>query len=70
MARNLEDGLADHPEREPDDWKDIPSHFVDGPYRSALLRHYGRREWAAVAVNAAILFWHDRKKQIGEMGNT
>lgn len=66
MAANLQAGLAEYPDRKPHDWQDLDFDFVDEHYRSALLRHYGKREWVAVGVNAAILWWHDRRRRSQE----
>lgn len=47
--------------RKPHCWQSLDSEQVAHDYRGALLRHYAAGEWAAVAVNACILWWHERK---------
>lgn len=58
MAQVFGAGLTNG--REPDGWMDLDRSFVINHYRGALLRHYAAREWVAVAVNACILWYHDK----------
>ena len=62
MAFVLQAGLSDSydPPRKPGDWQKYTASELE-ERRGSLLRHYGNGEWAAVAVNAAILWWHDRR---------
>lgn len=59
MGDVFEEGLTDG--RKPHGWQALDSAEVAHDYRGALLRHYHAGEWAAVAVNACILWWHERK---------
>lgn len=45
--------------RTADDWKELDTEAIERK-RGSLLRHYANGEWAAVAVNAAMLWWHDQ----------
>ncbi len=64
MALVMQAGLADSydPPRNPGDWQKYTAEELE-ERRGSLLRHYGNDEWAAVAVNAAILWWHSRKPE-------
>lgn len=59
MGDVFAEGLTDG--RKPHGWQALDSAQVAHDYRGALLRHYAKGEWAAVAVNACILWWHERK---------
>jgi hypothetical protein len=61
MAKAFMQGLADVPERKPHDWQRLDSDAVAEDCRGALLRHYAAGQWASVATNAAILWWHEQK---------
>lgn len=62
MARVLQEGLAETyvPRRNPGDWQKYTPEELE-IRRGSLLRHYGNGEWASVAVNAMILWWHNRR---------
>lgn len=60
MARVAQDGIKGA--RKAHDWKGLDAAGLEDK-QGALLRHYGKREWAAVGFNAAILWWHDRKSK-------
>ena len=60
MARVFEAGLTGS--RMVDDWMDLDEEVLNRK-RSSLLNHYGNEEWAAVACNAAILWYHAQKKK-------
>lgn len=57
MAKVMQEGIRDG--RKPGDWQKPDQ----ADKRGSLLRHYARGEWAAVAVNAMILWWHERNKK-------
>lgn len=59
MAKVFMQGLADVPERKPHDWQRLDPGAVAEDCRGALLRHYAAGQWASVAANAAILWWHE-----------
>jgi len=66
MARVAMEGLQTQPgrpARNANDWQHIDSDEVAQDKRGALLRHYGNGEWAAVAFNAAILWWHEQRSK-------
>ena len=60
MARVAQDGIKGI--RKANDWQELDAAGLEDK-QGALLRHYGKREWAAVGFNAAILWWHDRKAE-------
>ena len=60
MARVMQSGLEGYdPPRNPGDWQKYTAAELERR-RGSLLRHYSDGEWASVAVNAAILWWHER----------
>lgn len=61
MALWMQGGLLKG-NRKPHDWQELGVEGLDEK-RGALLRHYGKREWAAVATNAMILWWHDKNRR-------
>lgn len=58
MARVMHEGIRG--DRKAHGWKDLDAAELEEK-RGALLRHYGEDEWASVATNAAILWWHGKK---------
>ena len=72
MAQQFRSGL--HSGRKPNDWQTIPYDIARDVYFDALMRHVeaarrnagsrdasGAPHWAAVAVNALMLWWHERR---------
>ena len=61
MGAIAADGIRNGRKR--DDWKTLNSEQVAFDRRGSLLRHYEAGEWPAVAFNALILWWHERKSR-------